>query len=177
MRGAVKITYGYSKDHRPDLKQAVVTLVTSQKGHIPLWLEALDGNSSDKNSFRQSVDAYCRHLAEGELPCFVLDSAAYTADNIAQWSTQKQWLTRVPETISETRSALQIEPTTSEYGGVSQRWLIVYSEQAEQSERKQLNKRVARAATQAEKAVKKLNNQEFTCEKMPVRQRQRWPRS
>jgi transposase len=180
VRGAVKITHGYSKDHRPDLKQVVVTLVTSQKGRIPLWLEALDGNSSDKNSFRQSVDAYCRHLAEGELPWFVLDSAAYTADNIAQWGTQKRWLTRVPETISEARSALQsvatdemtrlatgyaIQAITSEYGGVSQRWLIVYSEQAEQRERKQLNKRVARAATQAEKAVKKLNNQEFACEK------------
>ncbi len=48
-RGAVKITHGYSKDHRPELKQVVVTLITSQKGRIPLWLEALDGNSSDKN--------------------------------------------------------------------------------------------------------------------------------
>jgi transposase len=41
VRGAVKITHGYSKDHRPDLKQVVVTLITSQKGRIPLWLEAL----------------------------------------------------------------------------------------------------------------------------------------
>ena len=56
-REAVKITHGYSKDHRPDLKQVVVTLVTSQKARIPLWLEALDGNSSDKTSFRETVDA------------------------------------------------------------------------------------------------------------------------
>jgi transposase len=180
VRGAVRITHGYSKDHRPDLKQVVVTLVTSQKGRIPLWLEALDGNNSDKHSLRETVDAYCRHLAEGEVPWFVLDSAAYTARNIANWGTQKKWLTRVPETITEAQAALQsvatnemtqlangyaIQPTTSAYGGINQRWLIVYSEQAAQRELKQLNKRVARATTKAEKALKTLNNQEFACEK------------
>lgn len=180
VRGAVKITHGYSKDHRPDLKQVVVTLVTSQKGRIPLWLEALDGNSSDKHSFKDTVDAYCRHLAEGEAPWFVMDSAAYTADNIENWGTEKKWLTRVPETIAETKTALQsveteemrkldngyaIHPATSQYGGVQQRWLIVYSEQAEQRELKRLNKQVARAAIQAKKAFKTLQNQEFACEK------------
>jgi len=180
VRGAVKITHGYSKDHRPDLKQVVVTLVTSQKGRIPLWLEALDGNNSDKHSLRETVNAYCRHLAEGEDPWFVLDSAAYTASNIANWGSQKKWLSRVPETITEAQAALQsvateemtrlangyaIHATTSAYGGIKQRWLIVYSEQAAQRELKQLNKLVARATTKAEKALKTLNNQEFACEK------------
>ena len=180
VRGAVKITHGYSKDHRPDLKQVVVTLITSQKGRIPLWLEALDGNSSDKNSFKESVNAYCRHLADGKTPWFVLDSAAYTAGNIANWGTEKRWLTRVPETITQAQTALQsvatedmtmlgngyaIHATTSKYGGVGQRWLVVHSKQAEQRELKQLNKRVARAATQAEKTLKTLNNQQFACEK------------
>lgn len=180
VRGAVKITQGYSKDHRPDLKQVVVTLVTSQKGRIPLWLEALDGNSSDKTSFRETVDAYCRHLAaDDEMPWFVLDSAAYTADNIAHWGTTKRWITRVPETITEATTALQsvttenmtdlgngyaIHATTSQYGGVKQRWLVIHSEKAEQRERKQLDKRVAKAAEQAQKAVKALNNQTFACE-------------
>ena len=179
-RGAVKITHGYSKDHRPDLKQLVVTLVTSQKGRIPLWLEALDGNNSDKHSFKDTVDVYCRHLAEGEEPWFVMDSAAYTADNIENWGTEKKWLTRVPETITEAKTALHsvvteemgqldngyaIHATTSQYGGVRQRWLIVYSEQAEQRELKQLNKRVARAVSKAEKALKTVQSQEFACEK------------
>ena len=179
-RGAVKITHGYSKDHRPDLKQVVVTLVTSQKGRIPLWLEALDGNNSDKNSFRQTVDTYCRHLAEGNEPWFVMDSAAYTAENIGNWGKAQKWVTRVPETIREARTALQsvttkemtqldngyaIHATTSQYGGVDQRWLIVYSEHAEQRERKQLDKRVARAAAKAEKALKTVQKQEFGCKK------------
>ena len=179
-RGAVKITHGYSKDHRPDLKQVVVTLITNQKGRIPLWLEALDGNSSDKTSFPESVDAYCQHLKEAEFPCFVLDSAAYTADNIANWGSAKQWITRVPETITEAQTALRslptdemisvgngyaIQPTSSEYGGIKQRWLIVHSEQFEQRENKKLDKQVAKATMQVEKTVKKLNRQEFACEK------------
>jgi transposase len=43
--------------------------------------------------------------------------------------------------------------------------LVVYSEQAEQRELEQLNKRVTQAATQAEKALKALNSQVFACEK------------
>jgi transposase len=179
-RGAVKITHGYSKDHRPDLKQVVVTLITNQKGRIPLWLEALDGNSSDKTSFPESVDAYCKHLKEAEFPCFVLDSAAYTADNIANWGSEKRWITRVPETITEAQTALRsvttdemillgngyaIQPISSVYGGIKQRWLIVHSEQFEQCENKKLDKRVAQATTQVEKTLKKLNCQEFACEK------------
>lgn len=179
-RGAVKITHGYSKDHRPDLKQVVVTLITNQKGRIPLWLEALDGNSSDKTSFSESVDAYCKHLKQADTPCFVLDSAAYTAENIANWGTQKRWITRVPETSAQAKAALRsiatdemisvgngyaIQPTNSEYGGIKQRWLIVHSEQFEQRENKQLDKQVAQATMQLKKALKKLNRQEFACEK------------
>ena len=180
VRGAVKITHGYSKDHRPDLKQVVVTLVTSQQGRIPLWLEALDGNNSDKHSFRDTVNAYCHHLVAGEEPWFVLDSAAYTADNIGNWGSQKKWLTRVSETIGEAQAALRsvateemtlldngyaLHPTTSCYGGVNQRWLVIYSQSAQQRQLKRLHKRVARATTQVQKALKKLNSQEFACEK------------
>lgn len=179
VRGAVKITHGYSKDHRPDMKQVVVTLITSQKGRIPLWLEALDGNSSDKASFSQSVDAYCQHLTEAEPPWFVLDSAAYTAKNIANWGCEKRWITRVPETITAAKTTLHsiatdemiavgngyaIHATTSEYGDVKQRWLVVHSEQAEQRESKQLTKRVLRATAQAEKVLKKLKQQTFACQ-------------
>jgi transposase len=60
---AVEIRHGCSKAQRPDLKQVVVTLITSQASALPLWLEVLDGNSSDKKSFPQTVNAYCRQLA------------------------------------------------------------------------------------------------------------------
>jgi hypothetical protein len=35
----IRITHGYSKDHRPDLKQAVLELVTSQDAGVPLMMK------------------------------------------------------------------------------------------------------------------------------------------
>ena len=43
---AVTITQGYSKDHRPDLKQAVLELLVSQDGGIPLMSKTWDGNKN-----------------------------------------------------------------------------------------------------------------------------------
>jgi transposase len=46
----IAITYGYSRDHRADLKQWMMGLVTTHDSDIPLFLRPLDGNSSDKES-------------------------------------------------------------------------------------------------------------------------------
>jgi transposase len=51
----IKLTYGHSKDHRPDLKQAVMSLVVSGKGAIPIWMEPQNGNSSDKKTFHETI--------------------------------------------------------------------------------------------------------------------------
>ena len=96
---AVEIRHGYSKEQRPDLKQVVVALITSQASALPLWLEVLDGNSSDKESFRQSVQAYTRQLEGAPPPWFIMDSAGYTQENLIVWQTIP-WVTRVPETIA-----------------------------------------------------------------------------
>lgn len=34
----IKITYGYSRDHRPDLKQFILDLICSEDGDVPLFL-------------------------------------------------------------------------------------------------------------------------------------------
>src|SRR5919109_5440569 len=43
----MRITHGYSKDHRPDLKQAVLELMVSQDGGVPFVSKSWDGNTSD----------------------------------------------------------------------------------------------------------------------------------
>jgi transposase len=57
-REAISITYGYSRDHRPDLKQVVVQLITHHKSALPVWFEALSGNSNDKKTFTATLKAY-----------------------------------------------------------------------------------------------------------------------
>ncbi len=50
---AITITHGYSRDHRPDLKQFIVDLMCSGDGDVPLYLRVADGNESDQASFAQ----------------------------------------------------------------------------------------------------------------------------
>ena len=47
----IYITQGYSRDHRPDLKQCVMDLIVSSDGDVPLFFRAGDGNESDKALF------------------------------------------------------------------------------------------------------------------------------
>ena len=45
------LNHRYSRDHRPDLKQCVLDLITSSDGDIPLLMRAGDGNEADKAVF------------------------------------------------------------------------------------------------------------------------------
>ena len=173
--GAVEVRHGYSKAQRPDLKQVVVTLITSQASALPLWLEVLDGNSSDKESFRESVQAYTRQL-EGETPpWFIMDSAGYILENLTTWQTIP-WVARVPETIGEARRVIEavstacmedvgngyrISPLGNTYAAIRQRWLLIYSQQAYARESKGLDKQVAQAGEKAEKAWLALQRTTF----------------
>lgn len=72
---AITITQGYSKDRRPDLKQAVLSLMTAQESALPIWLEALSGNSNDKKSFPETVRAYFEQWQTKDPPTVIMDSA------------------------------------------------------------------------------------------------------
>lgn len=49
----IEITYGYSRDHRPDLKQFILDLICTGDGDVPLFLKVGDGNEADKAVFAQ----------------------------------------------------------------------------------------------------------------------------
>lgn len=48
---AIHISYGYSRDHPPDLKQFILDLMCSGDGDIPLYLRVGDGNEADSAMF------------------------------------------------------------------------------------------------------------------------------
>ena len=54
---ASTITHGYSRDHRPDLKQAVLELLVSQDGGVPFVSKSWDGNPSDREMFQARAPA------------------------------------------------------------------------------------------------------------------------
>lgn len=176
-QAAIEVTHGYSRDHRPDLKQAVVQLITSQASALPVWLEVLSGNSSDKHAFPETVRNYCRQFQGDEQVVFVMDSAGYSAENLAGLR-EVAWLMRVPETIGAAKDLVRSTEAAqmtrlvgetfgyeipSRYGDVDQRWLLVYSQAAYDRELEGLVRRQARELVEATKAWRKVCQQEFNC--------------
>jgi len=176
---AVRIAHGYSRDHRPDLKQVVVSLICSYQSSIPVWLQALDGNGADKESFPRIIQAYISQMQASQLPYFIADSALYSEKNIKSLR-QVKWITRIPGTLNEVKELYKsITPEQmqgaeaaalegysylevgSYYGGLRQRWLVVFSKAAYRREAATFRKRLAENHTQAEKFLKQLSQQEF----------------
>ena len=94
--GVIKITYGYSRDRRPDLKQFMMNLICVGDGDIPVLMEIAGGNQSDKARFAQLFQDF-REQWTFEGLC-VADGALYSADNLTAM-TGLRWLTRVPLSI------------------------------------------------------------------------------
>ena len=175
--GEIHITHGYSRDHRPDLKQFIVDLMCSGDGDIPLYLRVGDGNETDSAMFGKLVTQFKQQWNIDAL--FVADAALYTAGNLTQMS-QLRWVSRVPVTLAAAKQLLQqidlsalvasslpgykIAACGNSYGGIPQRWLVVESQARLESDLKQLEKRVAKKLIAATSALKQLSSQQFACQ-------------
>ena len=175
--GVIHITQGYSRDHRPDLIQVILQLISEHQSGIPLWMDALSGNSSDKESFRQTLNAHLKQLRDGiGLSLIVADSALYTAKTLQDLG-DFPWVTRVPETIGGTRELilaasdewLKIRPERaytvlgSSYGGVKQRWLVVYTQAAHGRAEQTVNKQHLKQSQAEYKAFNAVAKRSFAC--------------
>ena len=76
----ILITRGYSRDHRPDLKQCVLDLIVSSDSGIPLFMRTGDGNQSDKAVFGQILSDVKKQIKLDSI--MVCDSALFSQENI-----------------------------------------------------------------------------------------------
>lgn len=175
--------HGYSKDHRPDLKQMVLNLATTGTAGFPLWMEAHSGNASDKKILREAAQrmrVFCKGLKDAPAFITVGDSAIY--DACIKQAGDMLWLTRVSERHKVAKELVQhpdesyawgelnddgykICVTENQYRGIHQRWTIVFSEQAYQREIKTFNKQLQNCRVTIEKDLWHLGNRVFQCEK------------
>jgi len=104
------VTHGYSKDKRADLKQVMLNLVVNGPADLPLWMESLNGNTSDQTSFRKTIKRV--NDFEKELKAspslWVADAAFYTKENLKSVDGSL-WISRVPESIKETQQYMQLD--------------------------------------------------------------------
>jgi transposase len=161
--GAIRVTHGYSRDHRPDLKQWVMNLVCADTGGIPPLFAPGDGNQSDREALAPLLARYRQALDLGAV--VVLDRAGYSRENLRALEGFS-WILRVPATLKEARALLEGEfpreawtpllpgyrglEVEADYGGVRQRWLLVESEARAREEEEGLRRRVARAEREAD---------------------------
>lgn len=174
----IEVTYGYSKDHRPDLKQAVLGMICANSSSLPVWLSALDGNCSDSKSFPDLVEAYLKQFTqEQKMPYLVADSVIYNQGNLATLSEKVRWLTRVPGTLGAVRylyehidssDMFSVDEETSyvelcsDHGGVKQRWIRVAHQPTRDRESHSLERRLQKEREVAEKELMRLI--EYDCE-------------
>jgi transposase len=80
-RTAPVITYGISKDHRPDLKQLLFILSTTNDGGIPVAFRCSNGNTSDS---RTHIDTWntLRTIAGRADFLYVADSKLCSRENM-----------------------------------------------------------------------------------------------
>jgi transposase len=145
---AIAITHGYSKDHRPDLKQAVLELMVSPDGGVPLVSKTWDGNASDNQIFQDRAKALLSTFKDSPTPRYLIaDSKLYSKDNAVHLKPLG-FITRIPDTlklVSEVISQAlredtwqRVDDTTCYHRlerchyGMAQRWLGVSSEAAMQ---------------------------------------------
>ena len=176
----VRVQQGYSRDHRPDLNQVVLDMIVERKAGLPVLMKPLSGNVSDPGSFPELIDRHVDHLQNAHgFDYVVADSSLYSADHVEKLTENGvKFVTRVPETISEAKTRIQeaeidsMEPLTegyraeecrSEYGDTEQRWLVVYSEEAEKRARESVEDQVQREHEKEKKAFSGLTDREFAC--------------
>ncbi len=173
----INITYGYPKDKRVDLLRYSISMVTDQKG-IPLFVRALDGNSSDKKALLKTIKELTQNLNLEEKVYHVADSAFYTEDNVNEIGKNSFFISRVPATINEAKEILMadliLETCSDEryscyavkscYGRVEQLWVVFCSEEMKKKEEKTFDERIIKDLEKAKKSLKKLSNREFACE-------------
>ncbi len=100
-----KITYGHSKDKRPDLKQFLMSMLCVER-NIPILGATKDGNASDKTLNNELLSNISTHMARHGLApgayVYVADAAFVTEDNLNMADSRGTWfLTRLPATYNE----------------------------------------------------------------------------
>ena len=183
----IEITYGYSRDHRPDLKQFILDLISSGDGDVPLFLRVADGNEADNAVFAKILCEFREQLTLDSL--MVADSALYSAPNLALMTNLK-WLCRVPLTIKEAKELVsllseeqlvnsgiegyKLAVHKSHYRGIEQRWLVVESQSRRATDQHNLQQKLSKSEKEAQKKLKQLCTEKFTCPLAAVEVAQRF---
>ena len=114
------ITYGHSKDHRPDLKQFMTELLCVDRG-VPIFGRTLDGNASDKNNNNELLSRISSIMGKHGLGpgafVYVADSAMVTQSNL-EAVEQTLFISRLPANYKECERAIGTAVDSAEWTSI-----------------------------------------------------------
>jgi transposase len=187
----LKITQGYSKDKRFDLKQIVMGLVTIGRG-MPLLGNVNDGNLDDKTWNGQLVDTMARALNPDQIRqlVYVADSAFFTETNVKNahrkglrfislvsenHKLRKNCIEQVLQNpqmtslgcLSDQKNASEyhLQEISQDYHGIPLRCSVVYSTHLAKQKKETLARQLQKEQSQLAKVSEELGGLEFACTK------------
>lgn len=181
--GVIHVSKGYSRDHRDDLNQVVLELITESRANLPMMMRPLSGNASDKTSFEETIERHVGQLRgddDGLSMVVVTDSAAFTRGCLTAYQRQGlRWVMSVPATVGESKRRLEevVDPEelralaegyrysgfSTTYAEVEQRWLVIYSEATRERAAKRVDKELLKQGDKERKAFDELCREAFRC--------------
>ena len=178
----LQLVRGYSRDHRPELNQVILELICENQAGIPVYMQAMNGNTNDQKAFAEFTRHHIKSLKSAQESRYMVgDAALYTKETIQSLNDKNLlFVTRVPMKLKESKhliKSLDCDKFTpmndgyqgywmhSNYAGVKQKWLIVRSEKATKREEATFNKNLKKNGEKEAKAFDKLCKKRFACQK------------
>lgn len=180
------IALGFSKDHRPDLKQYMTGLIVNSDG-VPLFGKPLKGNTSDKDWNSQVFTAFHAGLADYAHSIMVADSQAITGPNL-KLAKGIAFISRLPDTFAlseqlkqkawadnawielgrlaeaQKSASYRIQGFVEQIDGDNYRFVVVHSSSLDKAKQKSIQKGIAKELEHFKKEFAKLEKAEFACE-------------
>lgn len=188
--GVVDVTFGYSKQNRPDKKQIKLSMGTTQG--ICIDGQVLSGNEDDKRFNIDNLDRADvlrkRFETDSDEFFYIADSAAFTKEFLEKaHRLNVKVITRMPDQVKEAKTAIaeaaanlsalqRVElPTSTDpsvyhigesscvYYGTPLKMAVCYSESLEKTKRETVKKRANKELQDLEKLTKRIEKRSFAC--------------
>ena len=187
----LSITHGYSKDHRPDLKQFQVGLGVNRAG-VPVVGDILDGNTADSTWNTDLIARLRQRLAADEPPVYVTDSAVVNEESLDQAAAEGiSLISRLPRTYNavdelidrawdvndwtdlgtfvddeddEDAATYQIQTFQKPISGHDLRCVVVHSSTLDGRSERRIDNDLDSTEEDLENAVGQLTDRSFACE-------------
>lgn len=186
---APRVDFGFSKDHRPDLKQLIFGVGTTADG-IPIIAEIANGNESDmalNGRWIKNLRRMMQKTENDELLC-IADSSLVTTENLKLRDTARiNIISRLPgrfgieadlkrRAVEANRwdpvgclstekgsASYKVWETSDDIDGNTYRFVIVHSDHKDTRKQKKLGRDIAKESEKQTKRLVKLAKRRFAC--------------